>query len=298
MVRLAHISDMHLTAATLGWQMRDFLSKRVSSWLNLRLRRGRRFARADDVLARLAQDFDERGVDHVIFSGDATALGFESEMRRVAEILGVDRRAGLAVPGNHDYCTMWAAQSGAFENCFAPWQLGERLDNEVYPFAQRVGHVWLVGVNSARGNFWFWDASGNVGAPQRQRLARLLEKLTPGPRILVTHYPVCLADCSPEDYAHGLRDLNEVVAVAAEHDVALWLHGHRHAFYHVQSPPAVPFSVICAGSSTQHGLWSYGEYVIDGAALYGTRRVFDPELDRFRDAESFELHLKGVVAGA
>jgi len=32
----------------------------------------------------------------------------------------------LAVPGNHDYCTRAAVQSGHFERYFAPWQDGER----------------------------------------------------------------------------------------------------------------------------------------------------------------------------
>lgn len=296
MPRLAHISDLHLTASPLGWRFHDFFSKRVFTWMNLRLRRRHHFSSAEQVLTRLAQDLDERRVDHVIFSGDATALGFESEMRRVAEILGVTRRPGLAVPGNHDYCTPAAARSGAFERCFAPWQQGERVGDETYPFAQPLGGLCLVGLNSAKGNFWFWDASGRVGDAQLQRLRALLARLPAGPRILVTHYPICLAKGGPEKLHHGLRDLPATLQVAAEGGVSLWLHGHRHGFYHFRALPNAPFPVICAGSSTQTGQWSYGEYDVAAGLLHGRRRVYDPVADRFRDAESFELPLASVEA--
>ena len=155
-------------------------------------------------------------------------LGFLVASSARAELLHVERLPGVAVPGNHDYCTQAAAASGAFERCFAPWQRGDRLDDNVYPFAQRVGEAWLISVNSAKANRWFWDASGRTGREQLDRLRRLLQQLTPGPRILVTHYPICLADGRRESVAHGLSDLKETVAVAAAGGVGLWLHGHRH----------------------------------------------------------------------
>ena len=88
----------------------------MPGWFNLRcLGRGRRFARAEDVLVALRADLRGRGYDHLVFSGDATALGFESELAQAARILGLanpDRLPGLAVPGNHDYCT-WTAEKSA-----------------------------------------------------------------------------------------------------------------------------------------------------------------------------------------
>ena len=292
-IRLAHLSDPHLTTAGLDWRWRDWFSKRAFTWLNLHaFGRGKHFTRADHVLARLASELATRNYDHVIFSGDASALGFTAEFRRVAELLHIDRRPGLAVPGNHDYCTPAAAASGAFERCFAPWQQGERLDGQVYPFAQRVGDFWLIGVNSCKGNRWFWDASGRTGRDQLERLGRLLRQLPPGPRILVTHYPVCIADGRPEGIAHGLNDLRATIDAAAAGGVALWLHGHRHGFYWHQQPAVAPFPVICAGSATHAGLWSYGEYVIEGASLQGWRREYEPATDAFRDAERFELTLR------
>ncbi len=294
MIRLAHLSDVHVTAPQLPWQLRDWFSKRLSSWVNYAwLGREQRFAFGDQVLFRLMDDLEDRKIDHVVFSGDATALGFESEMDRAACLLRVaDLPAkGLAVPGNHDYCTRFAAKSGSFEKHFAPWLQGRRVGDHPYPFAQRVGAVWLVGVNAAVGNRVPWNASGRVGADQLARLRQLLADLEPGPRLLIVHYPARLSNGEAEPRAHGLRDVDALIDIARAGGVSLWLHGHRHRPYHAEATPSVPFPVICAGSATEDGIWSYGEYVIDGDRLDAVRRTFDPMQRRFRDAERFTLEL-------
>jgi 3',5'-cyclic AMP phosphodiesterase CpdA len=295
MIRLAHLSDIHITATPLGWQWQDWFTKRYLGWVNFRwLGRSFRFRRADEVLGILREDLRQRGVDRVVFSGDATALGYEAEFRRAADLLGLHSASvlpGLAVPGNHDYYTRAVQASGLFEHYFAPWQQGIRVDHAVYPFAQQIGPLWLVGVNSCTGNRWPWDAGGSVGPEQLKRLEQLLARLEPGPRILVTHYPVRLAGGKPERRTHGLRDLSELVAVSVQGGVSLWLHGHRHgAYYHVRAGES-SFPVICAGSATQSGLWSYGEYSIEGRQVQAVRRVFDPAEQRFVDAETFALEM-------
>ena len=293
MVRLAHVSDIHVSTRPLGLRFRDLMNKRVTAYLNLRLGRGRRFTHAARILAALADDLRSRETAHVVFSGDATNMGLESELRRAVDLLGVAHFSGIAVPGNHDYLTKPTVASGLFENHFSRWQQGERLDGHVYPFAQKVGDLWLVGVNSARSNRWVWDATGEVGADQCRRLERLLAHLPAGPRVLVTHYPVCLANNKPENKVHGLVDLKRVLEVAAAGGVILWLHGHRHSFYYHQHPAAAPFPVICVGSSTQTGLSSYADYRIEGNLLNGVRRVYDRGTHQFRDGVSFTLKLPG-----
>jgi 3',5'-cyclic AMP phosphodiesterase CpdA len=294
-IRLAHFSDIHVTAKPLGWQRRDWFSKRLTGWLNYRwLGRARRFRTADEVLAVLMEDLRQRRPDHLVFSGDATALGFDAEFARAATLLDLTTSAGipgLAVPGNHDYYTRGVEAAGLFERYFAPWQTGERVDGAIYPFAQRVGPLWLVAVNTAVGNAAIWDASGRVRADQLDRLSRLLDRLDPGPRILVTHYPICVASGKRERRTHGLRNVADVVAVAARGGVCLWLHGHRHSAYRIVETSLAPFPVICAGSATQYGLWSYGEYTLSGRLVHVTRRVFSAETHGFVDAESSELEM-------
>jgi 3',5'-cyclic AMP phosphodiesterase CpdA len=293
-VRLVHLSDIHVTAPAYRWFPEDWFNKRLPAWLNLRwLGRGRRFQHAEAVLAALLADFRRRPPDHVVFSGDATALGFEEEMVRASRLLGLgqpDALPGIAVPGNHDYCTRRAA-TGLFERHFAPWQTGVRVSGDVYPFAQRVGPLWLVGVCSATPNRWPWDASGGVGKDELVRLRELLRRLEGGPRVLVTHYPVCLATGKPEHRTHCLRNLHELVEVAREGGVGLWLHGHRHDAYEHPRTEWTPFPVICAGSTTQSGHWSYGDYTITGSRLQGVRCIFDLETGQFREAVTFELEI-------
>ena len=113
------------------------------------------------------------------------------------------------------------------------------------------------------------DASGRVGAEQLVRLEALLARLEGGPRILVTHYPVWGAGGQRERPGHGLHDLEELLAVAARGGVGLWLHGHNHHPYQHLGRDGLPFPVICAGSTTERGRWSYGEYTLAGDRLCG-----------------------------
>ena len=294
-VRLAHFSDVHIAVDAPGWRGRDWFNKRFTGWLNLAVfGRAQRFARAEEVLAALMDELRKDRPDRVVFSGDATALGFEAECAHAAALLGLangDGLPGLAVPGNHDYYIARDVRAGHFEHHLAPWLTGERLDQAVYPFAQRVGPLWLVAVNTSVPTFLPWDASGRAGVDQLARLERLLDRLGPGRRILVTHYPVCRASGRSERRSRSLRDLTRLVDVAARGGVCLWLHGHRHGSYHHANPGQAPFPVICAGSATERGSWSYLRYTIAGSRLTALRRQFDPQGGAFRDAETFVLDL-------
>ena len=287
-VRLAHFSDIHVVAAA-RWRLGDVFSKRLTTWANLRFRgRGAQFRETERVLAALRADLAERNFDHLIFSGDATAMGFETEIARAAGSLPL-AIPGMAVPGNHDYCTHAAMRSGAFERHFAPWQRGERLDAETYPFAQRVGPLWVIGVNSATDNRLPHDARGRVGRPQLERLRDLLARLDEGPRILVTHYPISRRCGKPERTMHALRDVRDLLEVARAGGIGLWLHGHRHEVYHHARSATRPIASICAGSATQTGLWSYQEITIEGRRLLGSVRMYQG--GRFVAGAGYEMEL-------
>ncbi len=292
-VHLAHFSDIHVIAPACSWRPRDWFNKRMSAWINLHvLGRGKHFHHTERILTALREEVRQRNFDHLVFSGDATAMGFEEEMCKAAQLLGVgEPPPGLAVPGNHDYCTHAAMRSGHFERHFAPWQVGERVGGEIYPFAQRVGPLWLIGVNSATANRLYWDARGRVGAAQLTRLKKLLASLEPGPRILVTHYPIWLAGGEREHTFHGLRDLADLLSVAQDGGVVLWLHGHRHEHYHHPHSERTPFPVICAGSTTQHARWSYNDYTLTGSRLRAVQRVFEEGRGTFREARVFDVEL-------
>ncbi len=108
----------------------------------------------------------------------------------------------------------------------------------------------------------------------------------------MTHYPVRLACGRPERRSHHLRDLHDLLTVCRAGGIGLWLHGHRHdPYHHTDAGEHAPFPIICAGSATQAGHWSYGEYVLAGGRLRGVRRVFDEREGGFRDGPAFEAEL-------
>ena len=294
-VRLAHFSDIHLTAKPLGWRVRDAFSKRPTGWANLVVfGRRTKFAHANDVTAALRREFAARGFDQLVFSGDATTMGFPAEMTESAQRLGVGDPTlppGIAVPGNHDVYVGRSARDRLFEEAFAPWQRGRRIGDEHYPFAQKIGHVWLIGLNSSTPNLLVWDGRGRVGKVQLARFRELCATLDPGPRIVVSHYPLLMEDHKPESFWHRLRDWAPARDAAAECGVSLWLHGHRHRWYVLPPAANLPFPTICTGSSTQTGRWGYHDYTIDGWHLTGARRVYDEVSKSFVDSDTFELEL-------
>lgn len=297
MIKLAHFSDIHLTAAPLGWRPRDLVGKRATGWVNVVvLGRRHRFRHANTVVEALLREFRTRGFDHLVFSGDATTLAFDTEMIEAARRLGVGDGSlppAIAVPGNHDVYVARAEKKRAFEAAFGPWQHGRRVGDHTYPFAQKVGHVWLIALNSSVANVWPWDASGRVGTAQLERFKQLTAELDPGPRIVVSHYPILTRNAKPEPRWHRLRDWQRVRDVAAECGVSLWLHGHKHHWYYLPVNENQPFISIGVGSSAQTNLWGYHEYTIDGWTLRGTRRVYNPEMKTFRDSETFAFELPG-----
>lgn len=301
-IRIAHFSDIHISGQQLGFRWRDLPTKRTTGWLNLRLRRGGTFRDAAQIAASMMRDIRARGCQHAVFSGDATSMGFAREFQVGARALGLEATnglPGLAVPGNHDYYTRSAVRSGEFEKTFAQWQQGERIDDHVYPFAQRVGHCWLIGVNSARSNFLVWDSRGQVGREQADRLRELFKRLGPGPRILVTHYPLYLADGTPEKRWRRMRDWRSFQNLLIENHVALSLHGHRHVGYILEPQvPDQPFPIICAGSATQFGKWAWNEYTIQDLKLSMIRRTWDPSTERFVESEQHNLQLFSLRGSA
>jgi 3',5'-cyclic AMP phosphodiesterase CpdA len=290
-LRLAQFSDIHLTATPLRLAARDWLGKRATGWFNARLRRGKHFIVSATIAKTLAHDLRTRGYDHVIFSGDATNLGLRAEFEEVDRVLrpADGYPPALAIPGNHDYYTRRAATAGEFERVFAPWQQGERIDGHMYPFVQKVGPLWLIAVNSADANLAMWDSRGRVGVPQLDRLRELFARLPSGPRIMVTHYPLCLADGRQEARWRRLRDAFHLRELAASAGVRLWLHGHRHVHYFRHADASLPFPVVCAGSATQSHRWSYNEYTFADGLMHGRRRVWHPEAGGFVDGDGFEI---------
>lgn len=294
-IRLIHVSDLHFSARPRLLRPAEWAGKRFTGWaMGTATGRFRRFRSARTLVGAAIADVLARRPDAVIFTGDATSLALPAEFAAAAAALRVDDPAmppAVAVPGNHDYYTRRAVRAGGFEAAFAAWQVGERVGGHVYPLARRVGHAWLVAVNSATPNRFPADASGEVGAAQLDRLRELCAGLAPGPRLLVTHYPLRTAAGELEKPGRRLRDHAAALETAVACGVGVWLHGHIHTGFVNFATAAVPVPQVCAGSSTQRGRPAVTEYTLTGSELEGVRRVYDERGGGFRPAETFTLTL-------
>jgi len=295
-LRVIHLSDVHVRQRWGGWRPRDFFGKRTTGWLNLTLtHRGRAFRGAAALVGAIAERVQGLRPDLVVFSGDATALGFPGESQAVAKALGVGRPggvAGIAVPGNHDHYTHSAVLVSGFETAFGPWMQGERVGEFPFPFARRTGDVWFIGVNSCVPNAIPWDARGSVGAAQLGRLDELLSRLDDCHRVLVTHYPYVTAEGLPEPPMRALRDREQLADVIRKHRVTVWLCGHRHRAYHIGPTDRLPFFQNCSGSATQTGLASFSELVIAHDELRIRQHVLSPSVGEFVASDWHKVRLR------
>lgn len=294
LLKMAHFSDLHLIDHRTNLRFRDWLSKRAVGWLNSRIGRGQHFKHAASITRCLVESLPTRGLDGLLFSGDATTLGTHLEFRLVDEIMQplIRGMVGIAVPGNHDHYVHEGVHRKYFEESFAPWQQGRRIDAHIYPFAREINGIWFVCVNSSQANFGFWDSRGNVGSAQLRRLELLLTQLPPGPKILLTHYPYRLGNGEPELRMRRLRDAGKLWEILRKH-IVLWFHGHRHVRYHLVIPDSDCIDV-CVGSATQEGRWSYHEYAFHRDRLNILHRMWNKTKHCFEDHATESLLLPAV----
>ena len=112
-------------------------------------------------------------------------------------------------------------------------------------------------------------------------------------RILVTHYPLRTETGRLEKRLRILRDHAAATRVAADCNIALWLHGHIHRPFVRGACDGVPFPVICGGSCTQTNRWSYHDYTLRGRHLVAVRRTYDRATSDFAVSDRFSLLLPG-----
>ena len=274
-VRLAHFSDVHLTARRLGWTVRDVFGKRTTGWVNVE----RCSAAAGDsstppsVVDVLRRDFATRGFDHLVFSGDATMLAsiprWPRPRRRSASAMQ-PLPPGIAVPGNHDVYVSAPTRGAARSRPRS--RRGSRASASAARFTRcpegrarladraELGQAELLDVGR--------DREGRRDATRA--LPRTLRE--PRRRPADRRQPLPDPDARsriPEPRFHRLRDWERVRDTAAECGVSLWLHGHEHGWYVLPAGENLPFATICAGSSTQTKKWGYHEYTIEGSETDG-----------------------------
>src|SRR5262245_60242632 len=280
MIRVLHLSDVHVDVPVLRMPFAAMLNKRLLGAANLLLRRATHFASARDKLAALARFAEREAVDLVICTGDYTALGTEPELvaaRAAIDPLTRRPRGFVTVPGNHDLYLRDCIDDRRFERLFgdllgSDWP--EHAVDGAFPAVRLYDeHLAVITVNSARPNPQPWRSSGRIPDAQLRALEAVLAdpRLAGRTLIVATHYAPRLRDGGPDRWNHGLENADELLAICERAPRVALLHGHIHWNYHLRLQSGL--HLFGAGSATHEGREGIWVFEIDGGrtrALSGT----------------------------
>jgi 3',5'-cyclic AMP phosphodiesterase CpdA len=184
MIKFIHLSDLHIH----GTDRRD----------------NRNCRKVIDFI--INQYPDEKPI--VLITGDITDDGAERQYKNAVDILKPLVSEGfklLATPGNHDYGFAGNIYTEESQQLFQDYILGDLLNitcakqphikmEDLYPMVDIEGDVLFIGLDSVVGNEdeFLHFASGEVGKPQRKKLAIILKR-NPGRKVVVYfhHHPFC-----------------------------------------------------------------------------------------------------------
>jgi len=291
LLRIAHVSDLHVLSRTgVEWR-RILFNKRITGLANLVLRRGR-VHRREYLLAVLASAAAH--ADHVVVTGDITNLALESEYEESRRLLdGVARSAEVTVvPGNHDIYLPSVARERRFSHHFGAFLRSDLpafavdLPGGSYPVVKLRGPAAIIALSSAVPRPPF-VAAGVVGEAQRAALTRLLahpEVARRTPVILIHHPPVD-GRSRLARLRDGLVDAASLRSVLEPLERGLVLFGHLHVRVRcVLKTAAGALDVVAAsGAALDHPDSSiragFNLYEIDDHGRIATveAHVFDPE---------------------
>ncbi len=278
MIRVLHLSDVHVDVPLAALPWREMMNKRLFGAANLVLRRHPHFADARHKLAALASFATQRHVDLVICTGDYTALGTEPELlaaRKAVDALTHAPLGYVTVPGNHDLYMPDTLQDSRFERHFGEFLVSDLPDlcsDGPWPVVKLCGDsIAVIAVNSARPNPEVWRSNGYIPEVQLTALGRVLDD----PRLrgrfifVATHYAPRRADGSRDKPLHGLDNADALLATCARIERGAVLHGHIHWRFHLQLAP-LRARIFGSGSTTCSGREGFWLFEVDDTETRAT----------------------------
>lgn len=226
----------------------------------------KRFSAGSSLWRRIIDDIDALEVDHVLLTGDLTAMGDGAEFEAVHASLAHLASEGrlTVVPGNHDRYTDTPEQRH-FERVFASQltsAIPEHADEKGYPFVRLLGEdVALIGLDSTRVPGWSQYVVGRLGPVQLAALERILDD----PRLagrtvhILSHHGPLSPQGRREWQESALIDGPALLAILQGRDVLLH-HGHSHVRSWQRAGRERPH-LFGGGSSTEPGREGY--WVLD-----------------------------------
>ena len=260
MVRIAHISDLHLSKIT--FCPSQFLSKRWLGNMNLIFFRRKKFR--PEQLSLLPDLFEKHKIDYSIVSGDisSTSLKEEFEMGKIIfDELLKKKITPLFLPGNHDKYTKGSHTTKRFYNYFENKRGSSKIEkafslkNDEVEAHKLSEHWWYVGIDCAIATHLL-SSRGLFSKKAEKNLKALLAMIPKEQNIImVGHFPLTQRE-GPRRSLKRSRELKEIIKTHS--NIKIYLHGHTHRHFildlrHKQLP------LILDSGSTAHnaiGKWN------------------------------------------
>jgi 3',5'-cyclic AMP phosphodiesterase CpdA len=295
-MKIAHFSDLHLLSLE-GVPAHRFLNKRLTGWINLRLKRGSIHRSA--YVRAIAREVARLDIEHVVVTGDLTNLALESEFELVRDLfeqdLGLDPSRVTIAPGNHDLYTRGSLTSRRFERYLAPYLVSDLPELAVdagggrFPVVKLRGDVAIVALSSAVPRLPM-VAAGQLGAEQLAALARVLAHPDVVRRtvLIAVHHPAVHEWSRMTTYVEGLRDAPALLAQLRPLARGMLLHGHLHRRIQRMVPTdAGQFLQVGATSASLHHaapdrMAGFNVYDVGGDAVTRVEaHVYSPDAGTF-----------------
>ncbi|WP_237442167.1 MULTISPECIES: metallophosphoesterase [unclassified Saccharibacter] len=215
-ISLAHISDPHLPLPSIPWTS-FFLNKRLLSALLWRIKR--QHCLRPDINKRLLKSIQSvKTLSNILVSGDITNFGTYEEYLSSRSWLQRLPAPPIVVPGNHDIMVPITP-----EKSLALWK---EWSGESYPFVRLIGHVAIIGLNSALPTPPF-TAYGYLSKSQLLELESLLETLGKQGycRVVMIHHPPKKGLLKKQK---SLLNTNKLSRILQRRGAELVVHGHSH----------------------------------------------------------------------
>jgi 3',5'-cyclic AMP phosphodiesterase CpdA len=233
-LRVAHVSDLHVLSPR-GFEWREALfNKRITGYANLLLHRGRVYRH--EYLAAVLQAAAAQA-DHLVVTGDVTNLSLEREFEEASKLLdGIARTVEVTVvPGNHDVYLPAIHDGRRFPHHFGGFlrsdlpALARDLPAGPFPCVKLRGPVAIVALSSAVPRPPF-VASGRVGEAQLAALREVLARPEVARRtpVVLVHHPPVDGRIRAARLRDGLVDAERLRAALSPLARGLVLFGHFH----------------------------------------------------------------------
>jgi 3',5'-cyclic AMP phosphodiesterase CpdA len=219
-MRLAHVSDFHITKLTCN-PFRLF-PKRIFSHLHWIACREKKFS--VEPIAKLPELFSKLGVDLALLGGDFTSTSMPEEFEKAQAIMQQFQMPYLAIPGNHDNYTYLAQKQKLYYKYFknSNTTLGSLAKDGVE--ATKIAPLWWV--VSLDTSFPNYQSQGMFSEKTEAHLKNILETIPSQEKIILfNHYPLFQQESKSRSLQRA-KPLEQLVRKMPQ--IVFYLHGHTH----------------------------------------------------------------------